>query len=246
MICSLLIFLGFDPSTAQRESEILRHHNPEDAESAKLAEAESLRKKENPEMHFINYRRYKEDETMDQINSQITSTYDDALPRLLKFSDKIMDYYAEMRTKNGKGITIQSQIRFLRMYTLYLFNRFKLQPLREHKDPFRDEDDEEDQVFERVQEEEKQPNSYEDEEIEGAAAEKRRNYRTKEEEREREMTKFTFYKDVFTALGKRSLDEIKPSKNLPLLAPLRVSSRDEADYNNIKIKLYKVTCVGYK
>jgi len=32
---------------------------------------------------------------------------------------------------NHQGVTIQSQIRFLRLYTLYLFNRFSLQPFFE-------------------------------------------------------------------------------------------------------------------
>lgn len=52
---------------------------------------------------------------------------------------------------------------------------------------------------------------------------------------------FCFYKDVLSELQKKSLDEIKPTKTLPLLAPLMCKSRDESSFNDLKIRLHKVT-----
>jgi hypothetical protein len=52
---------------------------------------------------------------------------------------------------------------------------------------------------------------------------------------------FCFYKDVLSELQKKSLDEIKPTKTLPLLAPLMSKSRDESCFNDIKIRLHKVS-----
>ena len=99
-------------------------------------------------------------------------SYYATIENLLKFCDGIVQFYADMRTKNQKGITIQSQIRFLRMFALYLFNRFKIQKM---------------------------------------------NYSTGTYDID---TRFSFYIDVFSELSNKSLDELKPGKNIPVLAPL--------------------------
>jgi len=121
MICSLLIFLGFDFPDSKEISE----DNPEEQKLQSIPK--SIRE------GFKNYRRYNEDETPETIEKQITKTYYGALGSLHKFIEKVMEFYATARTHDKKGITIQSQIRFLKMYALYLFNRFKLEPLRDLK-----------------------------------------------------------------------------------------------------------------
>jgi len=68
---------------------------------------------------------------------------------------------------------------------------------------------------------------------------------TEDEAEDFTIDHFTFYKDVLTSLQNRSLDDIKPSKNLPILAPLFSMNKDESIFNNPKIKLYKVTCIGF-
>ena len=41
------------------------------------------------------------------------------------------------------------------------------------------------------------------------------------------------------------MEDIKPSKNLPLLAPLRLLNQTQSDYDGIKIRLFKIKCIGY-
>jgi hypothetical protein len=65
------------------------------------------------------------------------------------------------------------------------------------------------------------------------------------EEEAEEDGPYQFYKAVFHTLQNSPLDDIKPSKNLPLLAPLKVMNPGETDYMGIKIKLYKISCYGY-
>ena len=50
---------------------------------------------------------------------------------------------------------------------------------------------------------------------------------------------------MFSELELYSLEDIKPSKNLPLLAPLKILNHAESDYSGVKIRLYKISWFGY-
>lgn len=95
---------------------------------------------------------------------------------------------------------------------------------------------------------------------ENKGPDRRRNSASDEEEHESQLLKhelkdpeeekeedgpYQFYKAVFHILENSPLDDIKPSKNLPLLAPLKILNPGEADYTGIKIKLFKICCFGY-
>jgi hypothetical protein len=125
MICSLLIFLGFNPPDKGLELESENAEKEEDFEKQRIHKDH-----QKHEAYYKVYRNQHIDEDANSVNSQILKTYYGALDPLLRFCKRIMEYYADRRTNDNKGVTIQSQIRFLKMYTLYLFNRFKLEPLK--------------------------------------------------------------------------------------------------------------------
>lgn len=166
----------------------------------------------------------------------IQEIYDESLQPLLDYCQNIMDFYAERRTKNKKGITIQSQIRFLRMYTLYLFNRFKLHSLRNKDYGGNEEDKENEDNRSNITAEIFKQNKLEYD---------IHNLAEGNEESKQDNNIFEFYKDVLSALENKSLDEIKPSRDLPLLMPLQKENNAD-DFKSSKIKVYKITCIGYK
>ena len=179
MIWCLLVFLGFKFINEAKDV---------------LPEEENL----NEPIRFDELFKIKEvEERIDSNDKEelATEIYFQSLESLLKYWDWIVKYFDKNRTKDKKGITIQSQIRFIRMYTLYLFNRFKLQAICENGNP---------------------------------------------------EPYFSFYTDVLNELSKKSLEEIKPPKNLPLLVPLRKLMKSNNELLNYKIKLYKLEYQGYK
>lgn len=150
-------------------------------------------------MEFTQNQRDEDDEEIKLDASEFQDlkeeTYFKSLENLINFCDGVSEFYADMRTKNQKGITIQSQIRFLRMFALYLLNRFKIQNMNSQ------------------------------------------NYQYEI------STRFSFYCEVFGELASKTLEELRPSKNIPVLAPL---IREKREYRNVKIKMYKIECIGYK
>lgn len=155
MICWLLVFLGFKFINSNK---ILHPDEEEKLNNIEMDEEINIIK---------NLEQIIKSKDWDEAAIKI---YFDSLEPLLKYCDSIVKYFGDKRTYDSKGITIQSQIRFIRMYTLYLFNRFKLQTICDGGCP---------------------------------------------------DPQFSFYKDVLNELSKKSLDDIKPSKSLPMLVPLK-------------------------